>query len=116
MCTEVEWNMINNVNRLGHILRFIKRNYTEKTKDKDCILPPCDLNFLCFSGTETKLFLLQCFGLSTKTCYNYLGPAKDSTHKRPEREDGQAHSQHGAVEETHHLGAAQVNTRHYLTH
>lgn len=57
--------------------------------------------------------LLQCFGLSTQTCCNYLGPARNSRHKRPEREDSQAHSQHGAVEETHHLGAAKVNSQHY---
>lgn len=56
--------------------------------------------------------LLECFALSTQTCCKYLGPARDSRHKRPESEDSEAHSQHGAVEEAHHLGEAKVNSQH----
>lgn len=76
----------------------------------------CNILCFCFSGMQKIYFSLQRFGLSTKTCCNYLGPAKNSTHERPQREDGQAQGQHGAVEETHHLGAAKVNSQHYSAH
>lgn len=86
--------------------------------NKDLIVSPsiCILLCFCFSGMQKIYFSLQRFGLSTKTCSNYLGPPKNSAHERPEREEGQAQGQHGAVEEAHHLGAAKVNSQHYSAH
>lgn len=85
--------------------------------NEDFIASPLVCNFLCFcfSGMQNIYFSITVLWFKYQNLIHYLGPGKNSTHERPEREDNQAQGQHGTVEETHHLGAAKVNSQHTVS-
>lgn len=59
--------------------------------------------FIIFSGVIIKK------NVHTLLFVRYLGLSKKSCQEGPKGEDTQANSQHGAMEEAHHLVAAKVN-------